>query len=102
MIDAVARRTDPATSHQAAWSLRDLSELQARVLTLLNMLQDATDEGLVAAYEAAHGAVSPSTVRTRRRELQDIGAIEVVGRSTTRGGRPCQVFRAAPSTASQA
>ena len=79
MIDAVARRTDPATSHQAAWSLRDLS-----------------------AYEAAHGAVAPSTVRTRRRELQDIGAIEVVGRSTTRGGRPCQVFRAAPSTASQA
>ena len=102
MIDAVARRTDPATSHQAAWSLRDLSELQARVLTLLNMLQDATDEGLVAAYEAAHGAVSPSTVRTRRRELQDSGASAVVGHSTTRGGRPCQVFRAAPSTASQA
>ena len=98
----MARRTDPATSHQAAWSLRDLSELQARVLALLNQLQDATDEGLVAAYEAAHGPVSPSTVRTRRRELQDLGLVEVGGRSTTRGGRPCQVFRAAPSTASQA
>ena len=102
MIDAVARRTDPATSHQAAWSLRDLNELQGRVLALLNVLQDATDEALVAAYEADYGRVSPSTVRTRRRELQDMGAIEVVGRSTTRGGRPCQVFRAAPSTASQA
>ena len=102
MIDAVARRTDPLTSHEAAWSLRDLSELQGRVLPLLNMLQDATDEGLVAAYEADYGRVSPSTVRTRRRELQDMGAIEVVGRSTTRGGRPCQVFRAAPSTTSQA
>ena len=98
----VARRTDPATSHEAAWSIGDLSELQARVLALLNRLQDATDEGLVAAYEADYGPVSPSTVRTRRRELQDIGAIVVVGRSHTRGGRPCQVFRAAPSTTSQA
>jgi hypothetical protein len=41
-------------------------------------------------------------VRTRRRELQDIGAIVVVGRSHTKGGRPCQVFRAAPSTTRQA
>jgi hypothetical protein len=41
-------------------------------------------------------------VRTRRRELQDIGAIVVVGRSHTKGGRPCQVFRAAPSTTRRA
>ena len=63
----VARRTDPATSHEAAWSLRDLNELQGRVLALLNRLRDATDEGLVDAYEADYGSVSPSTVRTRRR-----------------------------------
>ena len=49
MSDAVARRTDPATAHQAAWSLRDLSELQARVLALQNLLRDATDEAHVAA-----------------------------------------------------
>ena len=98
----VARRTDPSTSHEAAWSLRDLNELQGRVLALLNRLQDATDEGLVDAYEADYGPGSPATVRTRRRELQDIGAIVVVGRSHTRGGRPCQVFRAAPSTTPRA
>ena len=101
-MTAVARRTDPSTSHEAAWSLRDLNELQGRVLALLNRLRDATDEGLVDAYEADYGPVSPSTVRPRRRELQDIGAIVVVGRSHTKGGRPCQVFRAAPLTASQA
>ena len=72
------------------------------MLALLNRLRDATDEGLVDAYQADYGPVSPSTVRTRRRELQDIGAIVVVGRSHTKGGRPCQVFRAAPLTASQA
>ena len=101
-MTAVARRTDPSTSHEAAWSLRDLNELQGRVLALLNRLHDATDEGLVDAYQPDYGPVSPSTVRTRRRELQDIGAIVVVGRSHTKGGRPCQVFRAAPLTASQA
>ena len=98
----VARRTDPSTSHEAAWSLRDLNEWPGRGRALLNRLHDATDEGLVDAYEADYGPVSPSTVRTRRRELQDLGAIVVVGRSHTRGGRPCQVFRAAPSTTPQA
>ena len=101
-MTAVARRTDPSTSHEAAWSLRDLNQLQGRVLALLNRLHAATAEGLVDAYQADYGPVSPSPVRTRRRELQDIGAIVVVGRSHTKGGRPCQVFRAAPLTASQA
>ena len=98
----VERRTDPSTSHEAAWSLRDLGDLQRRVLAVIDSMTAATDEQLVDAYIAEHGPVSPSTVRTRRRELQDIGAIVVIGRGVTRGGRPCQVFQTAPLTASQA
>ena len=101
-MTAVARRTAPSTSHEAAWSLRDLNELQGRVLALLNRLHDATDEILVDAYEADYGPVSPSPVRPRRRELQDLGALVGGGRSHTKGGRPCQVFRAAPSTTPRA
>jgi len=69
---------------------------------VMDSMAYATDEQLVDAYIVEYGRVSPSTVRTRRRELQDIGAIVVIGRSHTKGGRPCQVFQAAPSTASQA
>ena len=97
---AVARRTDPDTSREAADSLGDLTDLQIRVLNLLDEVGAATDEALVDAYEARFGQVSPSTVRTRRRELQDAGAVEVVGHATTKGGNRCRVYQAALSTPS--
>jgi Fe2+ or Zn2+ uptake regulation protein len=97
---AVARRTDPDTSREAADSLGDLTDLQIRVLNLLDEVGAATDEALVDAYEARFGQVSPSTVRTRRRELQDAGAVEVVAYGQTKGGHRCQVYRARASTPS--
>ena len=69
---------------------------------LLCDLGKATDDALVDAYEGRFGQVSPSTVRTRRRELQDAGAVEVVGHATTKGGNRCRVYQAAPSTSSRA
>lgn len=94
----VARATDPLTSHEAAWSIQDLSDLQAKVLDLLADLQVATDEQLVNAYVERFGQVSPSTVRTRRRELEDMGAVRVVDAAgLTRGGRRCQRFAATPN-----
>lgn len=94
----VARRTDPSTSHEAAWSLRDLTDIQLNILALFDDIGPMTDEALVDAYRHRHGAIGPSTVRTRRRELQDLGEVEVSGRSTTKGGRPCQEFRLTQST----
>lgn len=69
---------------------------------LLCDLGKATDDALVDAYEGRFGQVSPSTVRTRRRELQDAGAVEVVGHATTKGGNRCRVYQAALSTPSRA
>ena len=94
---AVARRTDPDTSREAADSLGDLTDLQVRVLNLLDTIGAATDEALVDAYEARFGQVSPSTVRTRRRELEDIGAVEAVAYGQTKGGHRCRVYRAKAS-----
>jgi len=99
---AVARRTDPDTSREAADSLGDLTDLQVRVLNLLDHIGAATDEALVDAYTARFGQVSPSTVRTRRRELEDVGAVEIVAYGQTKGGRRCRVYQAKPSTSSQA
>ncbi len=67
---------------------------------LLCDLGKATDDALVDAYEGRFGQVSPSTVRTRRRELQDAGAVEVVAYGQTKGGRKCRVYRAKQSTPS--
>ena len=67
---------------------------------LLCDLGKATDDALVDAYEGRFGQVSPSTVRTRRRELQDAGAVEVVAYGQTKGGHRCQVYRARASTPS--
>ena len=67
---------------------------------LLCDLGQATDEALVDAWEARFGQVSPSTVRTRRVELQDAGAVEVVGQATTKGGNRCRVYQIAQSTPS--
>ena len=99
---ALARRTDPDTSREAADSLGDLTDLQTRVLNLLDDIGAATDEALVDAYTARFGQVSPSTVRTRRRELEDIGAVVQVSFGQTKGGRRCRVYQTKPSTPSQA
>ena len=99
---ALARRTDPDTSREAADSLGDLTDLQVRVLNLLDDIGAATDEALVDAYTARFGQVSPSTVRTRRRELEDIGAVVQVAFGQTKGGRRCRVYQTKPSTPSQA
>ena len=98
-LAAKARATDPMTSHEAAWSVADISEKQARVLELLRLLDIATDEELRAAWIVRFGPVAESTVRTRRGELEDMGAVVAVDTAgRTKGGRACQRFRPAHST----
>ncbi len=98
-LTAKARATDPMTSHQAAWSVTDISEKQARVLDIMRGLGVATDEELRAAYVAEFGPVPESTVRTRRGELEDMGAVVAIDNAgRTKGGGACQRFRPVPTT----
>jgi len=91
---AHARRTDPMTSHEAAWSLGDLSEKQGRVLALFDARTLATDAQLRADYRRVYGPVAESTVRTRRRELQDLGLVVLEDvKGFTTGGRRCRRYR---------
>jgi len=90
---AVARRTDPDTSWEAAASLGDLGTLQRHVLELLILVGPSTHEALVDAYESRYGVRRPSTIRTRVRELQRLGFVRVAHRDgRTAGGRRCWVW----------
>ena len=91
--NAVARATDPSTSHEAAKSLGDLTPLRRKVLDVVCAIGPATHEQLVDEYALQHGPVSPSTVRTRVKELERAGfVLAVEDGSKTRSGRPCRSY----------
>lgn len=83
----VARRTDPETSHAAAASVERLRESQAAVLVALFIYGPAHDAMLRVRYDTlranpAHAhwpRISDSGLRTRRRELCDMGYAEWTG-----------------------
>lgn len=87
-----ARSTDPDTSHQAAASLGSdrVRRSQAEVLDVLDRHGPCTDTALVSFYDAdfATGVrcgpdllapQSPSGIRTRRRELTEMGRVRDTG-----------------------
>lgn len=75
-----ARTSDPSTSHAAAASVADVTTVQSRIL---DIIRDAgafgggiTDEGIIATYSRrarvkAWTMPSSSSIRTRRKELED-------------------------------
>lgn len=80
-----ARLTDPPTSHAAAQSVSHVSLVQSRIfdIVLEHIIGGITDEGIVATYTRKARAnawtmPSPSSIRTRRKELEDRGAIRPV------------------------
>lgn len=90
---AVARRTDPGTSWEAARSVTGIRESQAEVLELFRQHGPMTDEEARSHY---HGRQSVSGFRTRRAELVDQRLIRDTGerrRMTT--GRRAVVWEAA-------
>jgi hypothetical protein len=90
----VARRTDPETSHQAASSVHDVRESQWRIFILLNELDGATDEELVANVRSLGWPMSDSGVRTRRHELVQHGMVYDSGdRRLTRSNRQTIVWK---------
>jgi hypothetical protein len=91
--EAHARATDPATSHEAARSVK-VRESQRQVLALLR-LGPATDQELATrAYERGL-RISPSGLRSRRHELVDAGLVEDTGRrAVLASGRKSAIWRA--------
>ena len=82
---ARARVSDPATSHAAADSLTHtaLRAANQAVLTLLRAYGPLTDSALAVAAQCENVLLSPSGLRTRRRELVDAGLAGDTGRRET-------------------
>lgn len=86
---AIARRTDPLTSHLAAASITSerIRKSQAEVLQLL-ALGPSCDEGIAERALTYNVRQSPSGLRTRRNELVDLGQVIDSGeRVRLRSGR---------------
>jgi hypothetical protein len=66
---AKARKTDPSTSHQAAASVRNVTDTQKAILKALK--RGLTDNDLLVAYRNLRKApqASDSGIRSRRAEL---------------------------------
>lgn len=96
---AYARRTDPATSHEAAGSVRELTDRQRAVLTCFHVWGPMTDEQLVDRYQRSdRPAQSPSGIRTRRSELVARGDVIDTGlKEVMSTGRRAIVWESLPA-----
>lgn len=90
-----ARTTDPETSHAAARSVKNLTEIKIKILEVLETPQ--TDHDLVFNIRATTDwLVSESGVRSRRAELVQAGLVEDSGsRVKLPTGRYAIVWRTA-------
>jgi hypothetical protein len=104
MMPAYARRTDPETSHAAAASIGEdsLRASQAAVLAVLRTHGPLVDVELDEMYDQMRidgwpiPEQSPSGLRTRRRELVDLGFVIDTGeRGMLESGRRAILWRAA-------
>ncbi len=71
-MSALARNTDPITSHEAAASVVRITEQQNAILNALRQMGKATDLGLTAKLS---WLASPQSVRSRRSELARRGLV---------------------------
>jgi hypothetical protein len=92
-----ARRDDPETSHEAAGSVRRISETQEAILSILEAQGPLTDDRIARYYNwhpEQYPRCSPSGLRTRRSELQKAGKVEDSGvRVRMESGRNAIVWR---------
>jgi hypothetical protein len=73
---AVARGGDPDTSWEAAASITNLRESQAKVYSVLSEIEPAIDEEIYDAMMDRRIGISESGCRTRRKELVELGLVE--------------------------
>lgn len=89
---AVARRSDPRTSWDAADSVKNIRESQAFILDLLSTYGPMTDEEI---YKLLGEGYSPSGARSRRNELVEKGLVQDSGRrALTKSNRRTIIWRA--------
>jgi hypothetical protein len=92
-----ARLLDPVTSHEAADSVANVTEVQATILSILRE-KPMSDEYLVIEYQTRvyRADAKPATeqsIRSRRAELARLGLVSVDGYTVTLSGRRAQVWR---------
>lgn len=89
-----ARKTDPATSHEAAASTPEyiLSRIETYVLAIFLKGVDLTDEELITIMQNNGYPGTPSGIRTARKELAKIGKIVVAGYGKSKYGRTMQIW----------
>ena len=97
-----ARLHDPATSKEAARSVRTttVKDIQASIRFVMAFCpKGLIDERLFELVQEMEGKpLSPSSVRTRRRELCDKGIIRAAPdrKGRTSSGRACHIWELAP------
>lgn len=88
MTSVHTHKSHPFTSHLAAESVKETSELQRRILSLFDEHGPMTHEELVELYEKQFGPWWPATessIRSRTRQLVDMTLI--VEKSTKKNKR---------------
>jgi hypothetical protein len=93
--EAVAKRNDPDTSHEAARSMtkEKLTDLKFNVLNIVCEHGPVSQEHAHELYVQRHGPAAYSSVRTRFNELQRLGYLKLVDRDgKTKGGRACNRY----------
>lgn len=100
MEHAYARHTDPQTSHDAAATVKNITQTKQHILQILS-LGDRTDEELISKYKIwgeANGwkPISESGIRSRRADLVKAGLVIDSGKTKTLPtGRQAIIWRKA-------
>lgn len=97
-MPATARKTDPATSHEAAKSITEeaITETQRAIIKLLGTKPMNDDQLFQMFHQGAENGywnfASMSGVRSRRAELVKRGFVVSKGIEKTKFGRSCHVW----------
>lgn len=96
VLRAVARNSDPETSHEAAKSVRNVGPIHEAILATFRAHAPLTDEELVAVYGCTACGPAPrasdSSIRSRRKELAVLGRVVEVGLRRLSSGRNGRVW----------
>lgn len=92
---AHARRTDPPQSHEAAKRAgTKTAQVRAAIEIVFRESGPMTDEELIRKYRERNlsPSASDSGIRTRRKELANLGKLRISGDGQTQAGNPCRVW----------
>jgi len=93
-----ARLTDPQTSHEAAESVKNLTQTQMGILNILSTVpHPLSDEEIIEQYQTkvrlgVLQRASVSGIRSRRHELEVLGRVALKGFGRTWSGRRCALW----------